>query len=122
MSSMRRQKGEGKAGCIFWIVLFLIGGLAAWQWIPAKIADVQLKDHMDELAKLYPRATGKTFRDEIMRRANDLEIPLKAEDVLVEKNLRRVRMRVKYTRQLNFIFTTIDWEFEHDMERDIYIM
>ncbi len=122
MSSLRRQSGEGKAGCIFWIVLVLIGGLIAAQWIPAKIADVQLRDHMDELAKLYPRATGKVFRDEILKRAEDLEIPLKGENVQVEKNLRRVRMRISYTRQLNLIVTTYDLKFEHDMERDIYIM
>ena len=122
MSSLASQRGEGKAGCIFWIVLALIGGLVAAQWIPAKIADVQLRDHMDEMAKLYPRADGKTFRDEILKRAKDLDIPLKPENVQVEKNLRRVRMRVSYTRELNFIVTQVDWKFEHDMERDIFIM
>ncbi len=122
MRPLASQRGEGKAGCIFWIVLALIGGLIAAQWIPAKIADMQLGDHMDEMAKLYPRATGKTFRDEIMKRAKDLEIPLDPENVLIEKNLRRVRMRVSYTRELNFIVTTVEWKFEHDMERDIFIM
>lgn len=122
MSSLRSQKGEGKAGCVFWVVLALIGGMIAFQWIPAKIADVQLRDHMDELAQLHPRADGKTFRDEILKRAKDLEIPLKGENVQVEKNLRRVRMKVSYTRQLNFIVTTFDLKFEHDMERDIFIM
>ena len=122
MSSRRRQRGEGKAGCIFWAVIFLIGALLAWQMIPAKIADMQLRDHMDELAKLNPRRDGKWFRDAILRRAKDLRIPLKEEDIKVDKNLRRVRMRVEYTKTLNFIVTTYDWEFSHDIERDLFIM
>lgn len=122
MSSRRWQKGEGKAGCIFWILVFLIGLLFAWQMIPAKIADMQLKDHMEELAKNNPRKEGNFFRDQILRRAKDLDIPLREDDIHVEKNLRYVRMRVEYTVPLNFIVTTINWKFGHDIKRDIFII
>lgn len=122
MTSLKRQNGEGKAGCIFWGLLFLIGGLLAWQMIPAKIADMQLKDHMEELAKLHPRQDGKFFREQILGRAKDLDIPLKQENVQVEKDTSRVRMRIEYTITLDFVFTTFDWTFRHDIERDIFII
>ena len=122
MGSLRRQRGEGKAGCVFWILIFLVGGIFGWQMIPAKIADMQLKDHMDELAKLRPRADGKAFQNSILKRAEELDIPLKAEDVKVDKNLRRVRMKVKYTRPISLLVTTYEWKFEHDIERDIFLM
>ncbi|HEX9737336.1 MAG TPA: hypothetical protein VGG06_35675 [Thermoanaerobaculia bacterium] len=122
MSSLRRQRGEGKAGCIFWSLLFLIGGMLAWQMIPAKIADMQLKDHLEEMARHNPSKDGPWFREQILRRAKDLEIPLKQEDVTVEKTQRRVRMKVKYTVSLDFIFTSFPWTFSHDVERDIFII
>lgn len=122
MSSLRRQRGEGKAGCVFWSLLFLIGILLAWQIIPAKIADMELKDHMEELAKNNPRKDGHWFREQILRRAKDLEIPLKEENVQVDKNLRRVRMRVEYKVPLNFVVTTFHWTFSHDIARDIFII
>lgn len=122
MSSLRRQRGEGKAGCIFWSLVFLIGALLAWQMVPAKIADMQLKDHMEELAKLNPRKDGNWFREQILKRAKELDIPLRQEKVQVEKTLSRVRMRVEYKVPLNFIITTYEWTFNHDIERDIFII
>jgi len=122
MSSLRRQRGEGKAGCVFWSLLFLIGALLAWQMIPAKIADMQLKDEMEELAKLNPRKDGPWFREQILKRAKELDLPLREENVQVEKNLRRVRMKVEYKISLNLIVTTYDWSFSHDIEREIFII
>lgn len=122
MRSRRWQRGEGKAGCIFWALVFGVGGLIAFRMVPLKIADMQLRDHMDELAKLYPRKDGKWFTDSIHKRAKELRLPLKRKDIKVEKTKRRVRMQVKYTVPLDFLVYEKDWEMSHDMERDIFIM
>ena len=47
---------------------------------------------------------------------------MKEENVQVDKNLRRVRMRVEYKVPLNFIVTTFDWTFSHDIARDIFVI
>ena len=116
------QRGEGKVSFIFWMLILLFGSLAAWRFIPAKIADMQLKDEMDEMAKLYPRKDGRFFRDEIYKRADELQIPLEKKDIEVSKTQRRVRMQVKYTVEMDFIVYTYKWNVKHDIERDIFIM
>jgi hypothetical protein len=125
MSSRRRQSGEGKAGCIFWAVVFLILGLAGWGFIPAKIADMQLVDYVDELAKLNPREKGDWYERMIYKRADDLRIPLARGGkgrLKVDKTLQRVRVELEYTIEIDFIVTSFPWEFKHFIERDIFII
>ncbi len=122
MSSRKWQRGEGKAGCIFWILIFLIGGLVAWQMIPPKIADMQLWDHIEEIAKLEPRKSGEWFRESIYRRASQLKIPLKKKGIKVDKTLRRVQVDLEYVVVLDFIVTTYEWKFGKSIERDIFLM
>ncbi len=122
MSSWKWQRGEGKAGCIIWVLLLLVGGLAAWRMVPPKIADMQLRDHVDEISKLEPRKDGDWFRTSIYNRAKDLGIPLKKKDIKVDKTLRRVQVEMEYTVQLNFFVTVREWKFAHKLERDIFLM
>ena len=120
MRSLRWQKGEGKVGVIFWILVFVIAGVLAKEWIPVKISDMQLKDHVDELAKLHPRRNGEFYTDMILRRANDLDIPLDRKNLKVDKTGQRVRVSLEYTQTLNLLFTTFDWTFRWKVERDIF--
>ena len=122
MRSRRWQMGEGKGAIIFWLLIFAAAGVVGKEWIPAKIADMQLGDHVDELAKLYPRKTGPWFRQRIMDRAKELDIPLKVEDVHVDKTQQRVRVKMHYTVPLDLIVTTWEVKFEHDLERDIFLI
>ncbi len=117
-----RQRGEGKGAIIFWLLIFVVAGVVAKEWIPAKIKDMQLRDYMIELAELKPRGGEREFRDAIRARAKQLNIVLKPEDVHVEKTARRVHMIVEYTTTMDFIVTTHDWTFRHDIERDIFII
>lgn len=122
MNSRKRQKGEGKAGLIFWILIFVAIGLVAKAWIPAKIADMQFKDHLEEISKIYPRKSSQFFHDRVMERARELDIPLKPKNVTVDKTAARVRYKIRYVKELDFVFTTYMLEFRHNMERDIFIM
>lgn len=122
MRSLRRQKGEGKVAIVFWILVFLGSGVVAKEWIPAKISDMQLKDHIEELAKNYPRQTGDWFVEMIMRRAHELDIPLDRKNIQVDKTQQRVRVKFEYTQKLDLIVTTWPLTFTCNMERDIFLI
>ncbi len=116
------QRGEGKAGCIFWLLILGVGLLAGFRFVPAKIADIQLLDHVDELAKLYPRKDARFFRTEIFKRADELRIPLDKKEIKVDKTQHRVRVKYEYEVVMDFIFFEYVWKRKHDFERDIFIM
>lgn len=122
MNSRRWQKGDGKAGVIFWLLIFVAAGIVAKAWIPVKISDMEFKDHLIQLAERYPQKEGKFFQDQIMHRAGELDIPLKAKDVTVNKTAARVRYKIHYVQELDLIFTTFNLEFRHNFERDIFLI
>ena len=123
-SSRQRQRGDSKASIIFYLLILAVVGLFAKGWIPAKISDMQLKDHMEEMAQSqnFARAESKDFEDEIIRRAGELDIKLTSKDIEVNKTAQRVRMKVAYTKIIDMLFTEIEWKFDHDLERDIFLI
>jgi len=61
---MRRRQGEagnGKLGCILWLLLLAIGLLIAWKAIPVKIASSELYDFMVEQAKWAGQVSAETI-------------------------------------------------------------
>jgi len=122
MNWLRSQRGEGKAGCVFWLLLLLIGILLGFRWIPAQMAKSQLTDYMEELAKFYPRKEARWFKDSIMHRAKELDIPLEGQNVQVDKTGQRVKMKVKYSVPMDFFVYTYYMDYEITMDRDIFII
>lgn len=122
---MRRMaRGEGKAGCIFWALVVLVVGLAAYKIVPAKIAVMQLEDRMEELAKHQQAAMKPTdwYEKNILRRAQQLDLPVKAEDIEVDKTGKRVVMDVKITIVIDFIVTQYPMSFDIHMDRDLFLV
>jgi hypothetical protein len=122
MNRMRSQRGEGKVAAIFWILLLVAGVLLGFRYIPAKIADMELTDYMEELAQLNPRKDARFFRMRILKRAKELEIPLDDRNIRVQKTGQKVVMNVEYVVPMNFFIFTYDWKFSHRIDRRIYAM
>ena len=116
------QRGEGKAGCVFWILFFGIAGLIAFRWVPTQVAHAHLVDACDEMAKLYPQKDGDWFARALFKRAQELRIPVKSEDIHVEKTGQRVRIEVEYVVPLDFFVYTYNKKYTIDVERDIFIL
>lgn len=117
----RLQAGDSKLGCAIWIVLALIGGLIAFKTIPVRIASAELEEFMSERAQFGGLRSNDQLIQEIVGKAADLNLPLKAKDVSVERlPHERIRIRAKYTIELNFPFYSHDWVIEHDITKDTY--
>ena len=92
---MRRfatQRGEGKAGFLFWILVLAIGVMVGSKVIPVKISTMQLKDHMEELAMTQPRKAQHFFEREIANRARELDLEIPKDQIRVRKTDERVIM------------------------------
>ena len=122
MSMRKMARGEGKAGCIFYALLALVVGVIALRAVPVQVAKMQLQDYMKELAMTSPRQNSAFFRDRIMKRARDLDIPLKEKDIKINKSSRRVVMDVKYTVVLDLVVTEYPWNLEIRLDREIFLM
>lgn len=116
------QTGEGKIGCIFWLLALIIGVVIAWEVIPIKMRSVQLHDFMEDQAAVatYARDT-EAMKKRILAKARELDIPLDKDHLEVTRIGDRVRMKATYTIPAEFPGYTYNWKFEHEIDRNLYI-
>lgn len=122
MRGFKYQRGEGRAGCIFWTLVLAAGIFVAAKIIPVKIATAELKDKMEEAAQLMPRGREKEFVDFIVANAVERDLPVTRKDVKVKKSNQRVTMDVSFTVPIDLIVTTYDWDIDLHVDRDIFII
>jgi hypothetical protein len=114
-------RGEGRAGCIFWVLLGLITALVAAQVIPVKITSLQLKDHMKDIAMTQPRRPQDWFEKRIAERADELDIVIPKEQIRVKKSKERVVMDVKYSVPLEVLGFEWNWDIDIHLDRDLFL-
>ena len=121
MHRFSSQKGEGRAGCLFWILVLLVVVLAGSRFIPVKIASMQLADHIDDLVVAHPHKNQDFFEREIRVRAGQLNIKIPKDQIKVRKTDERIIVDIRYTVPLDFIAFQYDWDITIYEYRDIFI-
>ena len=121
---MRRfgsQRGEGRIGCLFWILVLAIIALVAFRVIPIKIATMQLEDHIDDLVVAHPRKSQGFFEKEIRVRAEQLDLKIPKDQIKVRKTDERIIVDIRFTKTLDFIAFQHDWNIVIYEDLDIFI-
>ena len=118
----RMARGEGKAGCIFYILLTFVVAYAAMKVIPVQVDKMQLEDYMRELALHNPRKRADWFERRIKDRADELELPVERKNIKVKKSSKRVKMDVKFTVMVDLLVTDYAWNVSIHIDREIFLM
>lgn len=114
------ERGDGNFGCILWLLLLAVAGLVLWKTVPVKIANAELYDHMVELAKFSGSWPEERLRKSILDKALELQLPVTAKQIDVQKTRERVVMTCTYTVVLEFPGYTYEWKVDHKVDRPIY--
>jgi hypothetical protein len=120
MRRNRRESGEGQFGCLVGIILMLAAGLVAYKMIPIKVKAAELRDTVIDEAKSGGQHTDNKITDEIMRSAERLELPVKEEDIIIERRAGQIRVEVSYTVPVEFPGYTYNWSFRHRQENPVF--
>jgi hypothetical protein len=119
----RSERGEGNFGCILWLLALGLAVMIAWKAVPVKIQSTELYDYMDELAKFSAaNSPPEELKKRLLVRAGELRIPLRKEDITVERNGDRVYMEISYTVPVEFPGYTYQWHFRQKLDRPIFIV
>lgn len=122
MGKLHPRHGQGKLGCILWLLVLLAFLGICFKAIPVKIHSAELYDFMEEQAMFAGSAKPEEIKKRILRRAEELELPLKAKDLSVEQHGGRIRMKATYTVPLEFPGYTHYWKFEHVIDRPVFVV
>ena len=121
MRRMRSEIGEGNLGCIVWLIILGILTMALWQIVPTKMRSAELYDYITDQARLAQRTSHEQLKKKILKKAADLSLPLEAKNLTVGGGRELIKIHCTYTVPLNFPGYTYFWEFEHDIEEQLYI-
>jgi hypothetical protein len=124
--SRPREIGGANLGCF--VTLLVVGalGYGAYKFAPPYVSHYQLQDAMKEIATLsavgmLPQAKASSGRssgpvsdvqEAVLSKARELEIPLRKEDINVQREEATVFITVKYTVPIELPGRTYDYKFE----------
>jgi hypothetical protein len=121
MIRSRAQAGDGKLGCILWLILVVVGALIGWKTIPVKLASSELYDFMVEQAKWAGSTSPEVIAKRIYGKSQELKLPVDPKNVSAERYGDNIRMRAVFTVPLDFPGYTYNWDFDLQVDRPIYI-
>jgi hypothetical protein len=118
VSSRRYEGGKGTLKAILWTILLVYGAYAAYKIIPAYVAEYQLSDKMSEQARfaVVNRYSEDQVRDNIFKVAQDLDIPVKREQIKVLASNSLVRISTDYTVPVDLLVYHMDLHFTPSSE------
>ncbi len=121
MTAHIRQRGEGRAGCMFWVAVLIVGALIGFKVVPVKFASARFYDYMYEQAKYAQRSKPEFIKKVIMRKARELNLPIDPKKVVVKKRGGRILIQAEYTVNLEFPGYTYVWNFQEEIDEPIFI-
>ena len=94
------ERGGSKLKLLFSLAIMGSMIFVAWRMIPPYIASYQLQDAMQTEARFataaYPRKGEDDIREDIRKKAKELDIPVKREDIKINIENGSIEMSVDY--------------------------
>jgi hypothetical protein len=114
----RWQRGAGTIKALLWTAILIYGAYAAYKIIPPYVAEYQLSDKMQEQARfaVINRYPEDRVRDEVFKTVQDLEIPVKREDIKVVSNNSIVKISLDYYVAVDLLVYHLELHFTPESE------
>jgi hypothetical protein len=115
---LRAQCGEGKFKAIVITAIIAFIGYSAFKLLPPYIAEYQLADKMQEQARfaVVNRYTEEQIRETIFKEAQDLDVPIKKEEIKVLASTSVVRISLDYTVPVDLLVYKMELHFTPSSE------
>jgi hypothetical protein len=120
MSSNRRERGEGRMGCLVALVLLCIVGLIAYRMIPIKVKTAELRDTVYDATRAAGQLNDKQIHGTILHKAKQLELPVGESDIIVKRSPNYIRVDVAYTVPVELPGYVYKWKFDHHVENPVF--
>lgn len=121
MAARDREAGTGRIGCAIWLALLAIAILIASKIVPVKVKTSEFYDAMQEQAQFGSIKGDGAIREELFRKAQDLQLPLKKEDIHVRRDMSYVYVDVQYQLSIEFpIYGTYVWRVNDKVQRPLF--
>ena len=114
----RSERGEGKLKAIIVTAIILFAIYSAVKIVPAYVKEYELQDKMQEQARfaVVNRYPEEKIRDIIFKEVQDLELPVKREEIKIVSNTGVVKIAMDYTVPVDLLVYHFDLHFTPSSE------
>jgi len=122
MARIRSARGAGNIGCLLWVFVILIVGHVLWKVVPVKVRTSTFYDSMQEQASFGSIKSVQAIEWEVLRRAEELRIPVTKENLKVTRARNAVTVEAHYTITIEFFGGAYKyvWKFDQVVERPTF--
>jgi len=120
----KQQRGGSKMSLVF--TLAIVGGLIfiGVKIVPIYVVKYQMQDAIESESRFalsgYPKKTPEDIRADVMKKATELDVPVKAEDIQVTVTNLGVEITMDYTVPIDLAVT--QWSPDFHLHADNRIM
>jgi hypothetical protein len=114
----RSQSGAGKLKSVVFALVLLLAIYVAYKLVPPYVSEYQLQDKMQELARfgIVNRYSEEQVRENVFKAVQDLELPVKREDIKVTVTLATCKISLDYTVPVDLLFYSTELHFSPSSE------
>jgi inner membrane protein involved in colicin E2 resistance len=120
MRVRRGERGEGKLGCLFGLILLGLAILVAWKMIPVKVRAAELRQVVVDEAKAAGTHNNQQIMGAIMAKVYDTRLPVAEDDVKINRKDGQITVDVEYDVPIDFPGYTYKWHQHHHAENPIF--
>ena len=115
---LRAQRGEGRFKALVITAVIAFIAYSAFKLLPPYIAEYQLADKMQEQARfaVVNRYTEDQIRETIFKEAQDLDVPIKKEEIKVLASASVVRISLDYRVPIDLLVYKMELHFTPSSE------
>ena len=120
--SLRSERGEGRLGTLFGILVLAVFIYLGVKIVPVLINVYEFRDSIEEQARFaaLPRHDDDMVRKAILRKAQELMLPVGARDVSVARSSSRIDIVVKYTVPIETPIYTYKWDLDESLSAPLF--
>jgi hypothetical protein len=124
MRRRRAELGRGNLGCILWLIVVIAVAHVLWIVVPVKIKTSEFYDVMQEQASFGSIKSEGAIQYEILRRAQQLKIPVTKENLKVIRQREAVTVEAHYEIPLEFFGGAYKyvWKFDPVVSRPTFLV
>jgi uncharacterized membrane protein len=117
-ANRRSQRGEGKLKAIVFTLIIISAIYVAYKLVPPYVNEYQLQDKMQELARfgIVNRYSDEQVRENVFKAVQDLNLPIKREDIKVTITQATCRIWLDYTVPVDLLFYSTELHFSPSSE------
>ena len=124
MRGSRGARGEGRLGCIIWLIIVALVGYGLIKFVPVKMASARFEDFMAEEAGFASIRGVREIERNILTKAKDLQLPITKDNLIITKTREKIKVEAHYEIVIDLFGGNYKyvWKFDPVVERPLFLV